>query len=354
MSKMKRRTCVAMLAAVSILASAGVALPCSRVLWSGGGRGVYVGRNMDWMEDMKSNLWVLPRGMARDGLAAVNPLRWRSKYGSLVITGYDSVSADGLNEKGLAAHMLYLAETKVGPRDEATPGLAISMWLQYYLDQFGSVAEAVAATESKPFQLLMVTEPSSKQAGAVHIALDDSSGDSAIFECIDGQIRVYHDRNALVMTNEPAFDKQEANLRQYKGFGGDKPLPGTDEPADRFVRAAYYVKHLPAAADERESIAALLSVMRNVSAPFGVTDPARPNVSATQWRAVTNLTGGVLYYDSVTNPGVFWVNMKAFDFDESAPVTKLQVAGVEDLGGDVSSRFKPTEMFKFVAPTRAD
>jgi penicillin V acylase-like amidase (Ntn superfamily) len=35
-----------------------------------------------------------------------NPVRWTSKYGSLVTTVYDIAAADGLNERGLAGHLL--------------------------------------------------------------------------------------------------------------------------------------------------------------------------------------------------------------------------------------------------------
>lgn len=84
------------------------ATPCSRILWNDNGRSVIVGRNMDWFEDIRSNLWVLPRGMQRSGLAQVNPLLWTSKYGSVVITAYDVGTADGINEKGLAGHLLFL------------------------------------------------------------------------------------------------------------------------------------------------------------------------------------------------------------------------------------------------------
>lgn len=99
--------------------------------------------------------------MARNGLAETNPLRWTSKYGSVIITAYDVGTADGINEKGLAGHLLYLPETSVGDRDETVPGLSMSMWVQYYLDQFATVKEAVKSFESRPFQLRMAVEPSS-------------------------------------------------------------------------------------------------------------------------------------------------------------------------------------------------
>lgn len=323
---------------------------CSRILWNDNGRAVIVGRNMDWFEDIRSNMWILPRGMERNGLAKTNPLRWTSKYGSVVITTYDVGTADGINEKGLAAHLLYLPETSVGPRDPSVPGLSMSMWVQYYLDQFATVADAVKSFESSPYQLRMAVEPSSGKPATVHIALNDATGDSAVIECIDGEVKIYHDRRNVVMTNQPSFDKQLENLRQYRGFGGDQRLPGTHEPADRFVRGAYYVKHLPKPTSDRQAIAAMMSVMRNVSAPFGIADAERPNVSTTIWRTVTDLTNGVLYYDSVLSPQVFWVDTKKIDFGRDQPVRKLTLVDTYDHFGEVSGNFKKAEMFEFLGP----
>lgn len=326
------------------------ARPCSRVLWNDSGRNVLVGRNMDWFEDLKSNIWVLPRGMTRDGLAAKNPLTWTSKYGSLIVTAYDVGTADGINEKGLAVHFLYLPETKVAPRDESVPGLSMSVWAQYYLDRFATVDEAVKALKAEPYQLRMAVEPTSKKPATVHLALNDATGDSAVLECIDGELKVYHDRAYTVMTNQPAFDKQLENLQQYRGFGGEKKLPGSHEPADRFVRGAYYVKNLPKPKSDREAVAALMSVMRNTSAPFGVPDPDRPNVSTTIWRTITDLTDRVLYYDSVFSPQVFWIDLKKLSFDKGEPVRKLTVVDNFELMGEVSGRCEKAEMFKFLPP----
>ncbi|MGF1531690.1 MAG: linear amide C-N hydrolase [Puniceicoccaceae bacterium] len=288
--------------------------------------------------------------MERSGLAAVNPLEWTSQYGSVVLTTYDIGVADGINEKGLAVHMLYLPETSVGPRDPSLPGLAMSLWVQYYLDLFATVEEAVRSFETTPYQLQMMVEPSSGRASTVHIAMNDATGDSAVIECIDGEIKIYHDRSYVVMTNQPSFDLQLENLRQYRAFGGEKRLPGTHEPADRFVRGAYYVKNLPKPQSDREAIAALMSVMRNVSAPFGISDPERPNVSSTVWRTITDLTNRVMYYDSVFSPNVFWVDLKAVDFDAGMPVRKLTLVDNFEHFGNVSNSFEVAQMFEFLAP----
>ncbi len=51
--------------------------------------------------------------------------------------------------------MLFLPETTTAPRDEQVPGLCMSMWVQYYLDNFATVDEAVKALKTAPYQLLM-------------------------------------------------------------------------------------------------------------------------------------------------------------------------------------------------------
>lgn len=65
---------------------------------------------MDWFEDIKSNLWLFPQGMKRDGAAGKNSAQWVSKYGSVSTTAFDVATTDGLNEKGLMVNLFYLGE----------------------------------------------------------------------------------------------------------------------------------------------------------------------------------------------------------------------------------------------------
>ena len=129
---------------------------CSVTRWSENGVAEVVARNMDWVEDLKSNIWVFPRGMNREGLAGKNSMKWTSKYGSVITSAYDIGSTDGMNEKNLAGHLLWLAESDYGMRDENIPGLSLSLWLQYFLDNFASVNEALNSVENHPFQLLSI------------------------------------------------------------------------------------------------------------------------------------------------------------------------------------------------------
>ena len=112
-----------------------------------------------------------------------NPARWTSKYGSLVTTIYGIGTADGLNERGLGVHMLYLNATDFGPRDKSKPGVHAGLWAQYLLDNAATVKEALALLDT--VQVVMVEAHGHK--ATVHLAIEDASGDSAIIEYVERQ-----------------------------------------------------------------------------------------------------------------------------------------------------------------------
>jgi choloylglycine hydrolase len=134
--------------------------PCSRVLWSDNGKAVVVGRNMDWVTPMPVNLYALPRGIKRNGMTGKNTLTWTAKYGTVV-----AESSDGMNEKGLAGHMLWLAESEYGAFDPNRPGLSVGLWLQYYLDNFATVKEAVDVRRQKGDGSSRVRRPERRLGG---------------------------------------------------------------------------------------------------------------------------------------------------------------------------------------------
>jgi choloylglycine hydrolase len=350
---MLSRILIGAAALAAMLAGVDLAAACSRVLWADNGQAVVVGRNMDWFEDMRTDLWAFPRGIARSGLAGDNSIAWTSKYGSVAASVYGIGTADGFNEKGLVANMLWLTEADYGQRDAKVPGLSLSLWVQYVLDNFATVAEAVAASEQGQFQIVPLKVPgvpgSNNMAMAtVHLALADAGGDSAIIEIVDGgRMRIHHGRAYTVMTNSPPFPQQLANLKQYEGFGGTVPLPGTTEAADRFVRAAYYAQNLLKPQDVRQTVAEILSVMRNVSQPFTRPSPTHPEASHTIWRTVADVTDRVYFFESTLSPNIVWVRLGDLDLGPGAPVRKLDLVHSGDLVGDVTTSFKPSEPLAF-------
>jgi choloylglycine hydrolase len=335
------------------------ALACTRTLFVGDDKTVITGRNMDWEEDMASNLWLFPAGMKRDGASGPKSIAWTSKYGSVIVSSYEAGSGDGMNEKGLVANMLYLTESDYGAPKPNGPFLSITAWAQYVLDNYATVTEAVDALRAEPFTILAPTLPNGA-ASTLHLSISDASGDSAIFEYIGGKLVIHHGKQFNVMTNSPTFDQQLALNAYWKGIGGLTFLPGTNRAADRFARASFLIDSIPKKVDPAyiasvpeksfayQAVASVMSVQRAVSVPLGITTPEQPNISSTIWRTVADQTDLIYYFDSATRPNTFWVNFDKVDLKPGAPVKKLTIAHGEVFSGEVSGDFKPAAPFKFL------
>ena len=354
-----RLTALALSALLLSGSALATALACTRPLYVGTNDVVLTGRNMDWQEDMYSNLWVFPAGMKRDGASGPKSIEWTSKYGSVVTSGYEVGSADGMNEKGLVANLLYLAESDYGKPVDGKPNLSIAAWPQYVLDSYATVAEAVAALRQEPFNVLAPALPDGSPA-ALHLAISDATGDSAIFEYVAGKLTIHHGKQYTVMTNSPIYDQQLALDEYWKGIGGTTFLPGTSRAADRFVRASFllgalprkldkhYIKSVPDQSYDFQAVAGVMSLQRAVSVPLGITTPNEPNISSTIWRSVSDQKNLVYYFDSATRPNTFWVSLAKLDLKPGAPVKKLTIQNGEVFSGEVSGSFKPAEPFKFL------
>lgn len=351
--------------AVGILLSGGLAQACSRGLLKDENGNVITSRSMDWMEDLETNLWVFPRGLKREGAAGADSISWTSKYGSVVAAAYDQATADGMNEKGLVANVLYLSESQYpdGPPVKGSKALSTAGWAQYVLDNYASVAEAVTALQKQPFYLRTLELPGG-HAGTVHLALSDASGDSAVIEYINHKQVIHHKADYVVMTNSPPFDDQLALNTYWNQVGGINMLPGTHRPADRFVRMSFYLAAAPTKMSEQEAVASAFSVIRNVSVPLGISVPGYPNIAETLWRTVADQKHMRYYFENTKTKQFLWLDMNAgkLDFSAGAPTRKLDLqrkASPEggptcDLSlcvGEANGALAPAEPYPFLPAT---
>lgn len=297
---------------------------------------------MDFHKDLMTNLWKQPRGVTRDD-GVTGKLSWTSKYGSVIATAFDIISVDGLNEAGLAGHVLWLAESTYGTPDDSRTQLSQATWLQYFRDNFATVAEAVKWIADTDVQLVQMDDPTGGVPPAIHLALDDATGDSAIIEYVDGTAKVYHSRDYRVMTNSPTFDKQLELVKSFAGLGGNTPLPGSTNAADRFARATYYADRLPKPAGQVAAIAAMFSVIRNAAQPFRIPDPGKPDASQTIWQVVLDLTNKRFVYESTTRPNIVWADLADLDFSAGSPQLKLDLQSdltvQGGIAGNVADKF---------------
>jgi choloylglycine hydrolase len=267
-----------------------------------------------------------------------------------------------MNSKGLVANLLYLAEAQYGRVDPKKPDLSIAAWAQYVLDNFATVTEAVDALGKEPFNLLAPTLPNGEPS-ALHLSISDSSGDSAIFEYINGKLVIHHGKQFVVMTNSPTYDQQLALNAYWQQIGGLTFLPGTNRASDRFARASFllgaiprstdpaYIKGVPDHSYAYQAVASVMSVQRAVSVPLGLTTPGQPNIASTIWRTVSDQTDLIYYFDSATRPDTFWVSFSKLDLKPGAPVLKLTIADGQVFSGETAGDFKPSAPFTFLPAT---
>ena len=327
---------------------------CTRLVYFGASGRVVTARSMDWKSDVATNLWIMPRGVERTGEAGPNSIRWTAKYGSVIASGYDISTTDGVNEAGLSANLLWLVESEYPKFDAGSkPGLTIAAWAQYVLDNFATVAEAVEALRQEPFTIITDAVPGETRLATLHLSMSDATGDSAIVEYIGGKQVIHHDRRYQVMTNSPIFDKQLALDAYWKQIGGTVMLPGTNRAADRFARASFYANAIPKFDDPNRAVASVFSVIRNVSVPFGLNTPEEPNISSTRWRTVVDHARKLYFFESALTPNTFWVDLKKIDFAKAAGTRKLDLGTDQDhiYAGDATDRFVRAKPFTFLGLT---
>ncbi len=348
-----RRKCnqiiTAFLAAITSF-SASEADACSRAVYFGQMGQTVTGRTMDWQEDMQTNLWVFPRGMKQDGGMGASGFQWVSKHGSVIASGYEAGTVDGMNEKGLVANLLFLVESEYpSARGDSRPQMSIAAWTQYVLDSFETVEEAVAEMRKEAFRPVSVVAPNGVE-GKIHLSISDPSGDSAIFEYVNGKLVIHHGRQYQVMTNSPTYDRQLALNEYWKQIGGTVMLPGTNRAADRFARASFYINATKQSANPKEAVASVFSVMRNVSVPRGISTENQPNISTTIWRTVADQKNRVYYFEDTASPSILWVDLKRVDFSNGSGVRKLNLQDGKIIGGDQTEGFEASKPFVFLAP----
>lgn len=315
---------------------------CTRVVYDGPQGMIATGRTMDWKEDPQTNLYIFPRGLERKGAESAATIEWTSKYGSVVAAGYDIGICDGMNEKGLVANLLFLPESVYDTENDCRPVLGMSLWTQYILDNFATVKDAVAELKNDKFRIDAPDLPNGVKS-RLHLAISDTTGNSAIIEYLDGNISIYEGKEYQVLTNSPAYNLQLAVNNYWKQVGGLNMLPGTNRSSDRFARASFYINAVTQTDDPTIAVPTVFSVIRNVSVPYGITTPESPHISSTRWRSVCDQKDLVYYFEKTVPMAVMHVNLKDIDFSAGTGERELKLTNGNNYEGNVTQAFVPSD-----------
>lgn len=340
---MKLRYLFSVVAAV-IMLSGQYAEACSRILYVGNDSLRIVGRSLDWKTPIPTNIYVYPRGMHKMGNSLPGSVTWISKYGAVYAVGYDGGVTEGMNEKGLVVNGLFCKGT-VYDNDSTRnrPPMSLAMFPAWILDMCADTPEAVAMLSRQDFNISGATFDGGT-VSALHWGITDSQGRCAMVEFDHGVIRIYEGVDMKALTNDPPYPDMQAINAYWEKIGGEHALPGSVSSPDRFVRGYFFDGHVEKTGDAELGVSITRSILFNVSVPYTYT-LGDANVSSTQWRSFANIRDLRYYFDIVTNPGMYYVDLNKCDLRKGAPVMKIDNTKSRDFVGDVTSRMFPTTPF---------
>jgi len=319
---------------------------CTRVIYHGADNLYVIGRSLDWKTPIPTNLYVYPAGIYKQGASSPDGINWTSKYGSVYAVGYDGGITEGMNEKGLSINGLFCKDAIYSDTArKKDPSISLAMLVGWLLDNCATTTEVKDLLTSTPFKI----EGATFDGGTVstlHWGATDADGKSIIFEFHNGKLNIYDPGDIRAMTNDPQWPAMEAIINYWDKIGGQHTLPGSVSSPDRCVRANYFAHHVNPVVEADLGASITRSILVNASVPYTYNITGEPNLSSTQWRSYSNLRDKLYYFDIVTNPGYYYIDLKKCDLTPKGKILKLNTEKTSNLVGDVTDRLEKSEGFK--------
>ncbi|MDE6329243.1 MAG: linear amide C-N hydrolase [Muribaculaceae bacterium] len=334
----------------AVMAAAGSLVPtnvfaCTRVLYKGLDSLYIVGRSLDWKTPIPTNLYVYPRGIEKVGSNLPGAVKWTSKYGAVYAVGYDGGITEGMNEKGLVVNGLFCKGTVYdNAATNNLPPMSMSMFVGWLLDCNATVDEVREVLERHDFCLAAASFDGGT-AATLHWGVTDATGKSIIFEFQDGKINVYDMGDYLCMTNDPNWPEMTAIVDYWRKKGGVNTLPGTVSSPDRCVRGDYFAHHVEPTSDTQLGVSIARSVLVTCSVPYTYEIETEPNVSSTQWRSYSDTRDLRYYFEIVTNPATYYIDLGKCDLRQGARVMKLDTEKYTEIMGEANRYLEKSNGF---------
>jgi penicillin V acylase-like amidase (Ntn superfamily) len=288
------------------------------------GKFVASARTFDW-PDGRVFFVVSPKGQQRRALSIAKgsrPMHWTSRLGSVLITMAKgdkpnmAAVVDGMNTQGLSAALLYLSATKYPTYAKHTAVVGSTQWVEYVVDHFATVAQAVAGVKKLP----VVASIYEKKVVPAHFVVTDKAGHSAVFEYVKGHLHISErvDMPIPVLSNTSYPKALHLNFlaqtdKRYKTMSS-----GSGSLA-RFIRAARAVSELPKVSTKEAVHSELFGVMAGSAEPLGTPWP-------TQWTVVRDNQQQIYYWRSAYRQQIQKLALSSLDLTSGAPVSWFRLA----------------------------
>lgn len=244
------------IAATAFATVTSTAHACSRITLDTP-HGVSTVRSLDWGDQLGNVTQVNPVGIER--MSAETPsyaktMAWETKYHSVAQREYDvfhGVTSDAINEKGLAASLLYMYDSQQfikDYKDSGAPAVSFLNVIDYLVENYASVDEVAAAFNDNAFQIAWADGLHGTQHG-LHISVQDKAGNIALFQLNKGGKMVMHrgdvKSDLRVMANAPLQQEHRAYVEKVDLTDlAANDIPSSISSLDRNLRGLFNTSHI--------------------------------------------------------------------------------------------------------------
>ena len=308
----------------------------------------YFGRNLDLDRSYNEEVCIMPKKF---------PMNFRKKgdvnshyalIGMATVVNEVPLFYDASNEYGLSMAGLnfpgnaYFFEEKEN-KDNITP----FEFIPWILGQCKSVKEAKVLLNK--INLVNISFSENLPLSPLHWIIDDND-ESIVVESRKEGIFI-HQNTVRVLTNNPPFEYQMDNLKNYEHLRNDNKeidivdspfytsyslglggvgLPGDFSSMSRFVRCVFNLKNSICEKDELSCVGQFFHILASVSVVQGSCIADNGACHITKYSACTNTQKGLYYYTTYKNQQITCVNMHSIDLN-SDKITRFSLKTKENI-----------------------
>ena len=341
-------------------------LACTGLKLVGNDGTVVFGRTQEWGKfDLNPHIAAYPRNATFQSTTpdGGKGIAWKSKYGFAGVLLMGRAINTGMNETGLVGAMFFhqgFAEYAEYEPSTADISMAPSDLLAYILSNFATLEEVRKGVNK--VRVVPVVDPALNAPFPVHGMITEPGGRSIVIEFKDGKAKIF-DNPVGVITNNPTFDWQLTNLRNYGNLSntpftntkwGDLEitplaagsgllgLPGDFTSPSRFVRAAVFVQTARETKGGEDTVQEAFRILDSFNLPATQSEGASGSgatvlPAGTQYIVLNDTKNRVIYYHTMFNRRVRKVDLKQIDFGKgkmrSIPLDAVRAQDIEEVTG---------------------
>ncbi len=304
---------------------------CTAIRYQNSGH--YFGRNLDLEYSYKEQVVITPRGRKFTLRSGGDFTTRYALIGMATVLCDYPLYYEAANEAGLAAAGLNLPGlARYFAPQEGKKNITPFEFLPWLLGQASDLSQARSMLED--LNLTDISFAPELPLSPLHFMISDRTGSLVVEQTEDG-LHIY-ENPFDVLTNNPPFDFQQWNMRQYANlsaqnqpsrFGAGYPLndygvglgafglPGDATGPSRFVRAAFHLANSRCDANTGHEVSQFFHILDSVSMLKGSTLTHEGKDDITLYSSCIDLDNGVFYYKTYNNSQVTAIRMDHVDLN---------------------------------------